>query len=76
MNVWPATVIVPVRSAPGFAATLKVRAPLPLPFAADVIVIHAALLLPVHLQPPLVVTLIELPPPPVAPIDWLFESIE
>jgi hypothetical protein len=46
-----ATVSVPVRATPVFGATLKAAAPLPLPLAPDVIVIHDALLWAVHAQP-------------------------
>ena len=51
MNVWPATVRVPVRTPPGLAATLNRTVPLPVPLAPDVTVIHAALLAAVQAQP-------------------------
>lgn len=66
VNVWPATVIVPVRAAPVFAATLKVTLPLPLPVAPAVIAIHEALLVAVHPQPLPAVTATVLPVAPVA----------
>ncbi len=43
--------MVPVRAAPGFGATLNATAPLPEPLAPEVTVTHAALLLAVHAQP-------------------------
>ena len=62
-------VIVPLRAAPVFAATLNPTLPLPLPLAPLVIEIHAALLEAVHVQLlPLAVTATD-PAPPVAPID-------
>ncbi len=63
MNVCPATVIVPVRANPVFAATVKFNAPLPLPGEPLVIVIQLALLVAVHAQPAVVVTLTEPAPP-------------
>jgi hypothetical protein len=66
VTVWPATVSVPVRELVDvFAATLKLTVPLPLPLAPAVTVIHAALLVAVHAQPVVVVTLV-LPVPPAA----------
>ena len=49
-------VIVPVRRAPVFAATLNATAPLPDPVAPPVMVIHGALLVAVHVQPTPAVT--------------------
>ena len=51
VNVLPAIVSVPVRSAPELAATENVTVPLPLPLAPDAIVIHVAPLVAVHAQP-------------------------
>ena len=51
MNVWPATVTVPVRAPPVFAATLNATEPFPLPLAPEVTVTQAALLLAVQAQP-------------------------
>lgn len=56
MKVCEAIVAVPVRDAPVFAATLKPTFPFPVPVAPDVMVIHGALLLAVHAQPPPAVT--------------------
>ena len=49
-------VMVPVRAAPVFAATLNATVPLPLPLAPAVTVIHAALPLAVQLHPSPAVT--------------------
>ena len=43
-NVWPAIVSVPLRTTPVLAATLKFTFPGPVPLAAEVTVIHGALL--------------------------------
>ena len=51
VNVWPATVMVPVRALPGFAATLNATDPFPVPLAPEVTVTHATLLLAVQAQP-------------------------
>jgi hypothetical protein len=49
--VIPAIVMVPVRTlVPGFAATLKITVPCPVPLAPPVTVIHASLLVAVHEQ--------------------------
>ena len=63
MNVWPATVMVPVRALPGFAATLNATAPLPVPLAPAVTVTHAALLLAVQAQSALAETATTPDPP-------------
>ena len=61
VNVWPAIVTVPTRTVVvGFAATVMLTAPLPLPLAPPVTVIHGALLTAVHQQPLEAVTVIEL----------------
>ena len=51
VNVWPAMLMVPVRAAPGFAATLNATAPLPVPLAPARTVTQATLLLAVQVQP-------------------------
>src|SRR5436190_1204908 len=48
---WPATVNVPVRSAPLFTAAVNPTDPSPLPVAPDVMDSHAALLAAVHVHP-------------------------
>jgi hypothetical protein len=50
VNVWPATVIVPLRAAPLFAATLNVVVPEPVPAAPLAIVIQSACEDAVHAQ--------------------------
>jgi hypothetical protein len=76
VNVWLAIVIVPLRAAPVFAATVKPTEPLPVPLAPDVIVIHDALLpaFQVHV-PAEAVTATAVPVPPAAAIDSLFGAI-
>jgi hypothetical protein len=69
VKVWLATVIVPVRAAPVFAATLNSTVPFPLPLAPDVTVIHDALLTAVHVQVLAVETATAVPGPPAAGID-------
>jgi len=64
VNVWPATVSVPARCAPLFAAMLYPTTPFPLPVAPDVTEIHGALLAAVHAQPDPAVTVIV----PVIPV--------
>jgi hypothetical protein len=64
VNAWPAIVSVPERElVPVLAATEKVTVALPVPLAPAVMVIQAAPLVAVQLQPLLVATL-ELPLPP------------
>jgi hypothetical protein len=64
VNVWPPAVIVPVRAdVLGFAATLKVTAPLPEPLDPLVIVIQLAESVAVHAQPLPAVTLKDPVPP-------------
>ena len=76
VNVCEAIVTVPVRAdAFGFAATLKLAEPLPLPLAPLVTVIQLSLLVADHGQPPGDVTLVE-PVPPAAATDNAFEEIE
>jgi hypothetical protein len=64
VKVRPATVIVPVRAAPVFAATEKFTAPLPDPLAPEVMVIQESLLRAVQLHPEAAVTE-TLPTPPL-----------
>ena len=67
VTICPCTLIVPVRSAPGFACTVKLTAPAPVPVALPVIVIHVASVVAVHAHPgPLVVTLNDAGPPVAA----------
>jgi hypothetical protein len=75
--VWPAIVIVPVRTVVfGFAVNVNATVPLPLPLAPLVIVIHDAVVLAVHAQPVAVVTSTEVPAPAPAETDWLVGLIE
>jgi len=60
--------MVPVRTAPVFAATLYVTVPFPLPDAPATTVIQLALLAAVQLHPAVAVTATE-PLPPALPID-------
>jgi hypothetical protein len=71
VNVWPAIVSVPFRTAPVLAATLKFTFPGPVPLAPEVTVIHVAVLDADHAHPDVVDTLTRVPAPPAAPIDWL-----
>jgi hypothetical protein len=71
VKVCPATVSVPVRAAPVFAATVKATLPLPLPDAAPVMLIQDALLAADQPQPPVAVTATAAPAPPAAEMDWL-----
>ena len=76
MNVWPATVSVPLRAAPLlFAAAVNATVPLPLPDFAFVSVIQASFAVAVHAQPAPAVTA-TLPLPPAASTAWLFGAIE
>jgi hypothetical protein len=69
-------VMVPVRAAPVFAATVKLTDPGPVPLAPAVIVIHdGALLTAVHAHVPPAVTVIAVPAPPAAAIDSLVGAI-
>jgi hypothetical protein len=76
VNVWPATVRVPVRGAPVLAATVKPTLPLPEPLAPDVTVIQDALLVAVHVHPAVVVTAMGDPLPPPDGSDWLVGLME
>jgi hypothetical protein len=75
VKVCPATVIVPVRALPVFAAAVKATVPLPVPLWPLVNVIHDALDVAVHAQPPFAVT-DTLPEPPVAGTDCDVGEIE
>jgi len=75
VNVWPAIVNVPVRAAPGLAATLNATVPFPLPDAPLVIVSQSGLaVVAVQLQP-VAATTLTLPAPPVEPTGWLLDEI-
>ena len=71
VTVWYATVNVPVRAAPGFAATVNVTVPLAMPLDPDAIEIHATVLTAVHGQPVEPVTETDVPPEPVEGTDTL-----
>ena len=75
VKVCPAAVIVPLRCGPLLATTEKLTEPLPLPDEPPVIVIQAALLAAVQVQPVAVETLVP-PPPPAAATFWLTGLIE
>ena len=68
VKVVTATVIVPLRAAPPFAATENVTVPLPLPEAPCVMLTKLALLVAVHVHPVPAVTGTD-PEPPSAPND-------
>jgi len=64
VNVRPATVIVPERDGPVVASTVKLMLPFPLPAAGfDVILIHGAFDVAVHVHPAPAVTDTDPPPP-------------
>ena len=69
--VAPATVSVPVRAAPVFAATVKPTVPFPLPLAPEVIVIHDVVLEVDQAQLALLVTVIDPLPPGVSNVNEL-----
>jgi hypothetical protein len=69
VNVLPAAVMVPLRAAPEFAATVNDTTPLPVPEAPLEIVIHAALDAAVHAQLVADAVIAIEPGPPVSPID-------
>ena len=58
------------------APTVNLAVPGPLALAGEVRVIHEALLFAVHEQPADVVTVMLVPLPPPAPIDWPSGAIE
>lgn len=69
MTGWPATVKVPIRAAPVFAAAVNATDPLPEAFDPEVIVSHVELLAAVQEHPVCVVTEICGPGPPAAATD-------
>jgi hypothetical protein len=75
VNVWPATVTVPVRPAPVLAATLNATEPFALPLAPEVTVTQPSLLLAVQAQP-LPADTVTVPVPPDAAIEALGGLIE
>jgi hypothetical protein len=75
VNVRPATISVPLRAGPVFAAALNRIDPLPLPDVAPLIVSQSAIFVAFHAQPLATVTA-TVPVPPPAPIDWLPGAIE
>src|SRR5829696_1534114 len=74
VNVWPAIVTVPRRSAPSFAAITSCTVPLPDPAPPDEMPIHGAWLSAVHAHPAAAVTLAEVLPPGL-PTFWLAGEI-
>jgi hypothetical protein len=76
LKVCPAIVSVPVRCAPVLADALKATVPPPVPVPPLVTVSHEALLTAVHVHAAVVVTVIAVPAPPVAPIVPLWGAIE
>jgi len=70
VTVAPATVSVPVRCAPVFAATVAVTLPLPLPLAPLVIVMKLALLVAVQVQPAFALTGMVSEPPPASAVRF------
>jgi hypothetical protein len=74
VKVRPAIVIVPLRAAPVFAATLNDTLPLPLPLAPLVIVIHVTLATAVHAQVLLDAVTVTVLAPPAAATVWLERS--
>ena len=75
VNVWPATVTVPVRTPPGFAATLNATEPFPVPLAPAMTVTQATLLLAVQVQPLATVTDADTSAPPPGRTAGLVELI-
>jgi hypothetical protein len=65
VNVWPPTVIVPVRAVDAFVPAANCTVPGPLPLAPDVMLIHPALTVAVHPQDCAVFTAKD-PVPPAA----------
>ena len=71
VNVWPATVRVPVRGVPfGLTDTEKFTVPFPVPLPGVTPAIHGALLVAVHAQPGVAVTTMGVPAPPAALMVW------
>jgi hypothetical protein len=75
VNSWPAIVIVPLRAAPAFAATLYPTEPFPVPVAPAVTVSHGALLTAVQAHPAPDVT-VTVPAYAFASTFWLGGAIE
>jgi len=78
VTVWFATVNVPVRAPPMFAATLIATVPLPVPLAPEVIDNQDALVVTVHVHPAAAVTAIGpavQPPAPVVKVVGLIEYV-
>jgi hypothetical protein len=71
VTVWFATVNVPVRAAPAFAATVNVTVPFAMPLDPDAIEIHATVGTAVHGQPVEAVTETDVPAEPVNGTDTL-----
>jgi hypothetical protein len=76
VTVWFATVNVPLRAPPVFAATLIATVPLPVPLAPEVIDNQEAFVVAVHVHPAAAVTAIGPAVPPPAPIDTVVGLIE
>ncbi len=76
VKICPAIVIVPLRSGPESGATAKVIPPLPLPVAADVIVIHGAFDTAVQPHDASDAVTDTLPLPPADGNPWLVGAIE
>jgi hypothetical protein len=75
VKVCPAIVSVPLRNTPGFAVTVKLTVPLPVPEAPDAMLIQLTLATAVHEQAlPPVVTAVE-PDPPLAATVWVAGAI-
>jgi hypothetical protein len=71
VKVFPAIVIVPIRTGPVLAATEYCTVPFPLPLEPPVTVIHESLLTAVHGQPVMLVT----PTLPVEPLIGLLAEV-
>ena len=76
VNVLPAAVIVPVRAAPVFAATVNATLPFPAPEAPPVTVIHDAFDAAVHEHVVADAVTAKDPDPPVSPMLWSVGAIE
>ena len=76
VTVWFATVNVPVRAPPVFAATLIATVPLPVPLAPEVTDNQDVLVVAVHVHPAAAVTASGPAVPPPAPIDKVVGLIE
>src|SRR5215218_4596739 len=75
VKVWPAAVMLPLRAAEEFAATVNCTVPLPLPLAPEVRLIHGAFAtIAVHAHPPAAFTLKD-PDAPAAGTVWLAGEI-